>query len=431
MYLYSFYLLIMKSMKSIKDLTFIDLFAGAGGFSEGFIREGYKSMAHIEMDSYACSTLKTRMSYHYLKDKGKIKDYEKYVEGQVSKEELYELIPEHILNSVINEEITEYNLDSLFKKIIYNLDNYGYDSVDLIVGGPPCQAYSIVGRSRDPHRMEDDSRNYLYKLYLRFIKFFKPSILVFENVPGLISAGNGIFFQDLKTNLQNLGYSLGYDILNAKDYGVLQNRKRVILIGWSKDLCINFHNIKKVDNYSYNVRDLFSDLPPIEPGEKVLCREYSKNPSDYLIRNRIRDNGGKLIQHITRNHNERDRQIYRMAIEKWKNELKRLSYSDVPTRYRTHKNVESFLDRYKVVADDLPYCHTLVAHVSKDGHYYIHPDKNQARSLSVRETARIQSFPDDYLFEGPMTSNFRQIGNAVPPLMAEKISHGLKLMLND
>lgn len=133
-----------------------------------------------------------------------------------------------------------------------------------------------------------------------------------------------------------------------------------------------------------------------------------------------------MTWHVARTNLERDRNIYRLVIQAWNKDHTRLKYTDIPDELATHNNKKSFLDRFKVVARDLTATHTMVAHISKDGHYYIHPDLEQARSISVREAARIQSFPDDFYFEGSRTAAFRQIGNAVPPLLAQKIANAIK-----
>lgn len=412
----------------MSERTFIDLFAGAGGLSEGFLKNGFVPIAHIEKDKYACLTLKTRMVYHYLRREGKREIYDKYLKNQVTRESLYGSVPEYLLNTVINSEISESTFESIFEKINKNLRLHGYKHIDVIVGGPPCQAYSLVGRARDPYGKERDPRNYLYRLYVKFLKAYSPYIFVFENVPGLLSAGNGELFKDVKAHFNDAGYEIDYRLLDAHDFGVLQMRKRVILIGWLKELKLAYPDFKK-DFNGYLVKDVLMDMPPLQPGESILHGDYSAPPTEYLKKYGLRDEKDSLTLHITRPHNERDRQIYRMAIEMWKRESRRLKYTDIPEMYRTHKNIKSFLDRYKVVADNLPYSHTIVAHIAKDGHYYIHPDIKQLRSLSVRETARFQSFQDNYYFEGPRTSNFMQIGNAVPLLMAEKIAEKVMVML--
>lgn len=165
-------------------------------------------------------------------------------------------------------------------------------------------------------------------------------------------------------------------------------------------------------------KDLFYDLPKLKPGDELQIAKYTKPINEYLKSTEIRNGINFVTQHITRHHNERDLEIYSIAIDKWVNGETRLKYSDLPARLQTHNNTEGFLDRFKVI-DPKGHSHTMVAHISKDGHYYIYPDLNQIRSISVREAARIQSFPDDYYFEGGRTAAFKQIGNAVPILMAQ------------
>ncbi len=407
---------------------FIDLFAGAGGLSEGFINSGFTPVAQIESDADASNTLRTRMAYHYLEKKNSLKLYRDYLLGNINKYELRSEIPNGILDTVLNIEIKNENLTYIFNRINENVDASGSKNVDVVIGGPPCQAYSVVGRARDRNGMQDDPRNYLYKMYVEFLKHFQPRLFVFENVTGLLSAMKGEIFRDVKENFKNAGYEIDYKILNARDFGVLQNRKRIILIGWKKGMKICYPEFVP-KNGEYLVRDIFQDLPKIEPGILDGQSSYTAPPTKYLKSYKIRKNDDILTHHVTRTNNENDKEIYRRAIILWKSEKKRLHYNDLPPENRTHKNMESFLDRFKVVADDLPYSQTVVSHIAKDGHYYIYPDTSQLRSLSVRESARLQSFQDSYYFEGPRTSAFNQIGNAVPPLMANGIADAVKDML--
>ncbi|APF17521.1 DNA-cytosine methyltransferase [Caldithrix abyssi DSM 13497] len=410
--------------------TYIELFAGAGGLSEGFIRAGFRPVFHIEMDRYAALTLKTRIAYHYLKGKGKIEIYNKYITGRITGDELYKYVPDYELDSVVNEEIRDDNVEKLFRIIKNHMLINNVSKINVIAGGPPCQAYSIIGRARDPYRMKYDKRNYLYKLYVRFLNEFRPDVFVFENVPGLISAADGKLWEDVKKYFMESGYEIGFKLLNAHDFGVLQNRKRVIVIGWRKELNLKYPEFSPDKNVAkFKVHDILDDLPPLEPGERITVGKYIKPPSKYLFDYGIRNGWNTLIQHIARGHNERDRKIYKFYIENWRKEKRRPDYDELPEELKTHKNRKVFRDRFKVVASDLPYSQTIVAHLAKDGHYFIHPDINQLRSISVREAARIQSFPDNFYFEGPMTEMFRQIGNAVPPLMAEKMAEKVKEML--
>ena len=418
-------------------IRFLDIFAGAGGLSEGFIRAGFFPVKHIEMDEAACNTLRTRAAYHYLIKEGKQKIYRKYLLGEISRTELYDSVPAEVIDSVIQEEISKTTLSSLFNQIDSSIGN---NKINLIIGGPPCQAYSIAGRSRDPNRMVGDKRNYLYKLYAEFLRYYKPEYFVFENVLGLLSAKDeeGEPYLEKMINLfkQN-GYETEQKVLNANDYGVLQQRRRIILIGKRGDERNFYPEITKIEN-KYTVSSVLKDLPKIHAGEgSAYGVKESSDSSPYIFEAKIR---GKfdfpVTFHWARPNNERDLEIYRIAVDAWNSERKRLDYSKLPERLRSHKNSKDFVDRFKVVAGDMPYSQTIVAHISKDGHYYIHPDINQNRSLTPREAARLQTFPDDYFFESvkgspSRTLAFKQIGNAVPVLLAEKIAEAIKPLFHD
>ena len=408
-------------------LTFVDLFAGAGGLSEGFVVNGFIPIAHIEMNPEAADTLRTRMCYHWLKNIDS-PVYQDYLRGEVSREQLYQSVPESILNSVINEKMSEENLSEVFNIVDKLMAKNTVSNIDLVVGGPPCQAYSLVGRARSEDNMVSDPRNHLYKLYCRFLQKYQPKMFVFENVPGLLNANKGLYFSQMQQYFRTVGYELEYRVLNASDFGVLQNRLRVILVGWRRELNLSYPEFNMV-NHSWVVGDLLDDLPSLQAGESDA--DYSdKRIKGYLKEFLLRTENDILTWHVARPHIERDRKIYRLVINAWQNEHKRLKYTDLPEELCTHKNRTAFLDRFKVVARDLPACHTITAHLSKDGHYFIHPDYCQARSISVREAARIQSFPDNFFFEGSRTAAFTQIGNAVPPLMARGIADAIRKILS-
>ena len=411
----------------MKNMNYIDLFAGAGGLSEGFLQNRFFPIAHIEMNSDACYTLKTRICYHYLKQQNKLLYYKKYLRGQITREELYGLVPEDLLNSVINEKMADDTMSRIFSKVDVLV---GEKEVDVIIGGPPCQAYSLVGRAVKEDKMQGDERNYLYKLYCRFLKRYKPKMFVFENVPGLLTANNGQHFSNLKRYLAHVGYKIEYKELNAKNFGVLQNRRRIIIIGWKTEFDgkYAYPQFEEI-HHPYNVVDLLCDLPEIQAGEEG--KEYKSKPSKYLAESGIRAKNDILTYHVARPHTQRDKKIYIKVIDAWNDKHQRLKYVDLPSELRTHKNVSSFSDRFKIVEWDTPTCHTMMAHISKDGHYFIHPDKTQARSITVREAARIQSFPDNFYFEGSRTAAFTQIGNAVPPLMAKAIAEKIKEQLEE
>ena len=414
-------------------MNFIDLFAGAGGLSEGFIRAGHTPIAHVEIDKAACNTLLTRTAYHYLKNSNNLEPYLDYIQNKITRSALYSLLPENELKSVINLPIGEKTNKEIFKQI----DSLSCNkTIDVIIGGPPCQAYSNIGRARDANNMVGDERNYLFREYAKFLRRYKPRYFVFENVVGLLSAkteSGESYLEMMRSLFEKIGYKTEYQVVEAKDFGVLQNRKRVILIG-RKGKRKGFYPEFDTINTNTTVSEIFCDLPKLKAGTGNYYKtKYKKYDGEYLYDSHIRNGLDFTTQHIARPHTEQDKEIYRIAVRKWDKSQERLHYNDLPERLKTHNNTKSFTDRFKVVAADLEHSQTVVAHICKDGHYYIHPDIKQNRSITPREAARLQTFPDDYFFEGvsekqSRTAAFKQIGNAVPPLMAESIAQKINLL---
>jgi len=410
---------------------YLDVFAGAGGLSEGFMRAGYTPLAHIEMDEAACYTLKTRLAYKWLSANSQNNTYNDYLNQKIKRDQFYAAVPQKLLKTVLNYEISENNLADVFTHVDALLGN---KQLDLIVGGPPCQAYSLVGRARDENGMVGDKRNYLYILYAEFLKRYRPRYFVFENVLGLLSAKDTdgkLYFDKMRQLFKECGYSTEFQILNAKDYGILQNRKRIVLLGKRGEHSNFYPQITTVE-HQYLVKEIFSDLPALKAGKgsasPITTLSYQGN---YLYEAKIkRQDLEPVTFHYSRPNTKQDLEIYRKAVRLWNKEKKRISYLDLPKNLQSQKNMASFLDRFKVVAEDIPYSQTVVAHIAKDGHYFIHPDIKQNRSLTPREVARLQTFPDDYYFESTSgkparTTAYKQIGNAVPVLLAEKVAKAL------
>ncbi len=410
---------------------YLDLFAGAGGLSEGFLKAGYEAVSHVEMDAAACYTLKTRTAYHWLRCNNRLDIYAQYLNREITRNQFYENVPEAILDSVLNYEISTDTLPDIFSKIDKLV---GSEPLDLIIGGPPCQAYSLVGRSRSDTRMLGDKRNYLYKHYAEFLKKYQPKFFVFENVLGLLSARDEdgtLHFNNMLALFRECGYSTEYRPLNASDYGVLQNRKRIILIGVRGEQDSFYPKIPVVTNECL-VNEVFSDLPAVQAGggtmEPIATEHYG---GTYMYDAGIKEFDTEPVTfHQARPHIPQDLEIYRIVAETWHNHGTRVTYDNLPENLRTHNNIDSFLDRYKVVADNLPCAQTIVAHIARDGHYFIHPSLEQNRSLTPREAARIQTFPDNYFFESKSgipsrTPAYRQIGNAVPVCLAYQIAIAL------
>lgn len=407
--------------------NFIDLFAGAGGLSEGFIQAGFNPVAHVEMNEFAAQTLTTRTAYYYLKEKDSLDFYYSYLRGEMTRNEFLAKIPDEILDTVICETLSKKTIPRVFQTIDDALERKHIDHIDVIVGGPPCQAYSLVGRAQSSHMeipMTDDPRNELYKLYARFLTKYQPRMFVFENVMGIESANAGKTWKNIQKLLKRVGYEIECHEQNAQNFGVLQNRKRMIIIGWLKNTGLSYPEFQEVKSEAV-VNDLFSDLPALRPGKGATV--YAAAPmSNFVAKNEIRTEEDVLTLHQSRPNKDKDIKIYKRAIRLWNKSHKRLNYNDLPEELKTHKNRTSFVDRFKVVEGNEHCCHTILAHLSKDGHYFIHPDIKQHRSITVREAARIQSFPDSYYFEGPRTAQFIQVGNAVPPMMAKGIAEGIR-----
>ena len=394
-----------------KNYTFIDLFAGCGGLSEGFYKCGYKALLHLEIDSVACETLKTRMKYY----------------GYDNKE-----IDDAVLCADITGEI-----------IIAEIDNRVKETVDIIIGGPPCQAFSSVGRAQSPDSMNNDPRNYLFENYLKILNHVKPKMFIFENVKGILTAkpkGVKIFERIIRemSETYNVVDDAGVVLLNAADYGVPQIRERVILIGVRKDIdYINvnqiYSDIRKTNSNDdenlpdyFTVKDAIADLPKLLPGEsanKVIAE--SKNTKNAYLE-KISNDSSLVYNHEARKHNAQDIERYRILSSHKNWQLKDLQNVRPDL---VHHDPKHFGNRYTVQEWDKP-GKTVVAHLYKDGNLFIHPDPEQARTFTVREAARIQSFPDDFVFEGSRTQQYKQVGNAVPPLMAEAFAKTLKNYLD-
>lgn len=404
-----------------EGFNYIDLFCGCGGFSLGLDRAGLKCLAAIDHDPHAVATFKKN-----------IPAVEHVLERDLTKFE-----PEHL------------------KQII------GKTKVDIIIGGPPCQGFSkvrMVDGANHGKRMVEDPRRLLYKNYLHYVEFFRPSIFVMENVPGIRSAAGGAFFASVQADARKLGYRVHSSTVCAWHYGVPQKRERQLIIGTTCDLPIFSTNVHVPQIYEdpagrVNQRrpkeqrggrgrprilekpvtlwEAIGDLPPVRAGGGEFEAEYdaSRGASHleaygkrYLVDVLQVHRSEALTSHVARPHSERDlRDFDRLREGETSREaIARGEEMEFPY------DREQFKDRYtRQHRNDL--CSTIVAHLSKDGLMFIHP--TQRRSLTVREAARVQSFPDWFSFPHQRTIAFRLVGNAVPPLLGEAIGRGLKKYL--
>lgn len=493
----------------------VDVFAGPGGLGEGFssLRRGerdvcFKSAISIEQDASAHQTLLLRHFLKSFKRNEVPESYYTYLSGKITLEELYHLHPKqkkHADHSAIKVSLGANNHELVRRLISGRLKK---QKKWALVGGPPCQAYSLVGRSRmmgDPG-FEDDERHFLYKEYLRIIIDHAPPVFVMENVKGLLSArvkGELVInriLEDLASPKNALGMSsngLGYKLyslsedeipdgktdprmflVRAEEYGVPQARHRMFIVGIRNDIDVRpgrlkphrpptlkqtIGNLPKIrsgvskggDSYQkwhaeirglnpravrkeLNGHEYASDLielmgidlkQPIKTLEKSSLMYPERNNFDHKALDGLYDPELTVLDsHEARSHMPSDLRRYAFAASFSSVTGKSPKLADFPrSLLPDHANVEQgragkmFSDRFRVQLPDQP-ATTVTSHISKDGHYFIHYDPKQCRSLTVREAARLQTFPDNYRFVGTRTSQYHQVGNAVPPYLAQQIA---------
>lgn len=346
------------------NLNAIDLFCGCGGLSYGFEKAGYNILLGIDNDAKALETFE-------LNHKG---------------------------SKSICGDITEITYKKDIKPLI------GNKSIDVIIGGPPCQGMSLSGP-----RKFDDPRNKLYLTYIRLVEEIKPKAFVIENVPGLVGLFGGQIKDSIIQKFTDLGYEIQYKILCAADYGVPQNRKRVVFVGMKK----GDFEYPKANPKTVSCSMALSDLPTLENELGIENAPYLTDAqNDY--QKLMRKNSNVVKNHVAANHSEKVKKIISLVPDGG-------NYKDLPEEYRNSRNFHVAWTRF---ASDKP------APTIDTGHrHHFHYKYN--RVPTVRECARLQSFPDDFVFLGNKTQQFRQVGNAVPPLMAQCIAEQLTKALGD
>ncbi|KAA6328503.1 DNA (cytosine-5)-methyltransferase 1 [termite gut metagenome] len=343
-----------------KKPSVIDLFCGCGGLSLGFTRAGFDVLLGIDNWNDAIATFENT----HQNSKGVIVDLFKETPKEISKKT-------------------------------------GVNEVDVIIGGPPCQGFSISGK-----RIIDDERNQLYKSFVGFVKHYKPKVFLMENVPNIVSMGKGVIKDSIIEDFENLGYKVVYKVLLASEYGVPQNRKRAFFVGTKNNQEFVFPGPTKGKHIT--AKEAISDLP-----EKSITdgTTYNTHPkSDY--QKLIRENSRGIYNHEITNHNEQTVNIISLVPDGG-------NYKDLPKELQQTRNVNIAWTRL----DSKKPSFTI-----DTGHrHHFHYEYN--RVPTVRESARIQSFPDTFIFLGSKTSQYKQVGNAVPPLLAKKIAKKIKKYL--
>lgn len=396
---------------SEKKIKSIDLFAGCGGLMDGFEQSGhYDTVAAVEWEKAPCRNLETR-----LKEKWNYEDSKR----RVLRFDIQRT--EELFNGWTDD--LEYGSSVGLDKLINDAQG-----IDVVIGGPPCQAYSLCGRVRDVNGMRDDYRNYLFESYIKVLNRYKPKVFIFENVPGILSAkpGDRKIIEIIRESFDEAGYCLLEDlskaIIDFTDYGVPQNRKRIIIFGVRKDyfgseseeIVGNFYSTflpkYKVEKKK-TVKDAIGDLPKLYPQDddvKVNGVRTRHTVAEQVVPN-----------HIARWQSDRDIGIFKLLTEDI--ESGRCEYTSIEALKQLYTDMtgkKSNVHKYHVLRWDEP-SNLIPAHLYKDGLRHIHPDSKQQRTLTVREAARLQTFPDDYIFEGSNMELYKMIGNAVPPQFAK------------
>jgi DNA (cytosine-5)-methyltransferase 1 len=404
-----------------KKYTFIDLFAGCGGLSEGFLQTGkFEGLAHVEWESPMVNTLRQRLvdKWNHSEEDAR----KRVIKFDVQK-------TDELINGQWSDETKKvYEKENHPDIVSKGLKGLVGNNVDLIIGGPPCQAYSIAGRAQSPTGMKFDYRNYLFESFVKIVDAFKPKAFVFENVPGLLSACPGDF--PVRNRIYEAFKSIGYDIRTpdklkdsvycAEDYDVPQKRNRVIIIGTRHGanldveefyLSLSAHKSKKPHK---TVKDAIGNMPKLYPKEKV------EKVGRVNVSHEQRE-GEHIDLHIPRYHGERDQRLFTEWLANKMNTFSQKEKMDFYTKITGHTSNHV---KYRNLEWDKP-SPTIVAHLHKDGYMFIHPDIEQLRTITIREAALLQSFPIDYKFVASNPYCYKMIGNAVPVLFAKAIAESM------